>query len=101
MCIYKNKIKLLHIYGQDFWHTCGYIVGNKEALIALKNAIEIALDEGEGVVDVYVNDGEGYDVHVIRDNSDWKYKAVPYTDEVAREKNKKAIWPWNKQSGKE
>ena len=30
---------VLHIYGQPFWHQCAFIVGDKEALLKLKELI--------------------------------------------------------------
>ena len=91
-------MKLLHIYGQEIWHDPVHIVGNREALEDLKKAIEKALDRGRGETDTFCNNGEGYTIVVILDDSDWqngewKKRAVPYTDEVARETREDAIWP--------
>lgn len=92
-------MNLLHIYGQSIWHDPVYIIGNRKALEDLKKAIEDALDKGEGKIEAFCNDGEGYYVIVKYDNSgwlngDWARRAVPYTDEVAREKRENALWPW-------
>ncbi len=64
-----------------------------------RKKIEDALDKGEGKIEAFCNDGEGYYVIVKYDNSgwlngDWARRAVPYTDEVAREKRENALWPW-------
>jgi len=97
------KIDLLHIYGQRAHHDDAFIVGNRNALIQVKKAIEKALsrEEGaEGIIAVSVNDGEGYDLEIIMDNSDWikgrwSKRAVPYTADYAVEKREDAIYPWS------
>ncbi|MFA5790758.1 MAG: hypothetical protein WC976_06875 [Caldisericia bacterium] len=102
------KIDLLHIYGQSSHHDDAFIVGNRGALEKLKKAIEKALSGDEGtdnIVSVSVNDGEGYDLHITMDNSDWgkgrwSKRAVPYTADYAVEKKEGAIYPWLPQGDK-
>lgn len=74
----KEDIKLLHIYAQDHEHDGAWIVGSKEGLIALRDAIDQAIQTGVGWTPsgyesrgVMATDGEGYDVRVIQDNSGW------------------------------
>ncbi|WP_226528561.1 hypothetical protein [Metabacillus niabensis] len=50
---------VLHIYAQDAWHQEAYIVGNKEGLLELRNAIDEALKSKEAVAHVFPTDGEG------------------------------------------
>ncbi len=95
-------MKLLHIYGQEAFHDEVYIVGNKEALTDLRNAIDMVLAECLSCrTGVSVNDGEGYDVIVVKDDNDWKNeswikRAVPYTADYARETREDAfcLCPW-------
>lgn len=100
----KQGINLLHIYGQESWHNEAYIVGNKSGLQELKKAIEQALNSGRGETGehnacIYVNDGEGYKVQIIMNNTNWlepfwKKLALPYTEVVASDKGEDIIWPW-------
>lgn len=94
--------ELLHIYGQDYWHCPVLIVGQKNALEKLRDAIDQALQEGHGTCTVYVNDGEGYDVHVVMENSNWGEPVwatmqVPYTDSCAQTNGEP---PWELLKGK-
>lgn len=92
-------MKLLHIYGQSVWHDPAFIVGNVSALKALRDAIDQAiknLKEGKKVsnADFCTNDGEWYNIYVIVDEENLERRALPYTDEVARENDPDARWPW-------
>jgi hypothetical protein len=98
-----EPVELLHIYNQRIWHDPVYIVGTKTALERLKNAIENAIASGEGKKEAeaffWCNDGEGYNVIVKQDNSDWRNgnwakRAVPYKDEIAAEKRNDALQPY-------
>jgi len=69
--------KILNIYGQEFWHTDAKIVGNKLALIALRNLIDSALKNGKtsigGITPLFASDGEGYELTIIcTPTSDWE-----------------------------
>ena len=105
-------IRYLHIYGQSDWHSEAFIVGDREALIFLRNAIDRAIENGKpesvGIgrgrntdvsLDsadscVFVNDGEGYEPIVICASPETMDKmAVPYTDEIAQERRDNVIWP--------
>jgi hypothetical protein len=88
---------VLHIYGQSFWHDEAFIVGNREGLATLRDAITRALESESGAVvaTAYVNDGEGFDIGIYRvhdENTD--RISVPYTDETAAEKRDEAVHPW-------
>lgn len=87
---------VLHVYSQRQWHDDAYIVGDKESLQLLADAINKAISSGEGACQSCVNDGEGFDVHIRRvDDPQLLDKlAVPYTSDVAEEKDSAAIWPW-------
>lgn len=88
---------LLHIYSQNYWHSPAYIVGDKETLLALKEAIDKALTQNQSSFESSTIDGEGYDVKVfLKESSNeeyWDNAALPYTDDVAMSP-KEAIWPW-------
>ncbi|MBT9132882.1 MAG: hypothetical protein DDT33_01412 [Firmicutes bacterium] len=95
-----TEIKLVHIYGQEAFHDEAYIVGNTEGLISVLRAIEGALKKGASEALVYANDGEGYQIRVILNDSpwdspSWSYLAAPYSREFACEKREDAIWPWD------
>jgi len=87
-----SKIPLLHIYGQAAWHDEVRIIGNKDGLLALRNAITKALNstEGNGVASVYASDGEGYEAGVLLNDSGWQGPfwycvGLPYTKDYTTE----------------
>lgn len=87
----------MHIYGQDYWHNDSFIIANKKGLLALKSAIEKALTTQRSETNVTVADGEGYHLHVISLNDQQKLQKLmlPYTDEIARDKRKNVIQPYD------
>lgn len=87
--------RVLHCYAQAFWHTEAYISGNRGGLLALRAAIDQALDKGSGDCDIFAGDGEGYTVHVVAmSDADATRQVVPYTDEIARQPWARAFGPW-------
>ena len=98
-------MKLLHIHAQPHWHAEAYIVGNSEGLKALRDAIDKALENGHAATPhdekpVFVTDGEGYVVHVVKnddkwDGESWNKAALPYTDEIAQYGYEGKIGPWD------
>jgi hypothetical protein len=75
---------ILQIYGQVEQHHEAFIVGNKEGLIMLREAIDKALNEQVSFATEYVVDGEGYDIIVINRNEHWQDEPwqslrLPYT----------------------
>jgi len=93
----QEKPKVVHIYGQDYWHNDSFIIANKKGLLALKSAIEKALTTQRSETNVTVADGEGYHLHVISLNDQQKLQKLmlPYTDEIARDKRKNVIQPYD------
>lgn len=78
-------LRLAHIYAQSYHHGEAVIVANKSALLAIKEAIEKSLENGSEYVELFPKDGEGYDLHIICDDSDWQGESwqnrpLPYTD---------------------
>lgn len=55
---------ILHIYGQYEEHDDIEIVGDQQALMELRAAIDVALETKNGESEPYTNDGEGYTIHV-------------------------------------
>lgn len=82
---------LLHLYAGPSFHMEGYIVGTESGLKKLRDAIDKALQEDQlqnaSVTDtIYTKDGEGYNIFIIRQDTDWQQKpwdkiALPYTHE--------------------
>lgn len=56
---------ILHCYGQRAPHEPVSLIGTPTALRALLQALDAALDGGQGSCDVWANDGEAYTVLVI------------------------------------
>jgi len=77
------------------WHCDQNIVGNKAGLVLIKEAIQTAIDNEKGIAEVFTSDGEGHHI-VVQCVTETKCLAVPYTDEIASEKNEKAIFPWSR-----
>lgn len=76
----------LHIYGQTLWHDHAFIVGDTTALIALRDAIDAALEAGTAATETtsFTADGEGYEIKVYREEEEeyWDKSLLPYTDET-------------------
>ena len=94
---------LLHIFPQLMWHTEATIIGDREALTKLRDAIDATLtsantnDQAETAFTTFAADGEGYRVLVLcREGDVWDKIAFPYTDEVAAENREgdEVIWGW-------
>ena len=86
-------MNLLHIYAQEQWHDDAFIVGNRHGLEVLREAITKALEAGRASgSDLYVTDGEGYEVKIICEDSGWREESwrslsLPYTDEIAQDRH--------------
>ena len=79
-----NDAPWLHIRGQFTYHSEATIVGTKPGLIAIRAAIDQAINTGTGVVQVFATDGEGYDVEVRRSSTVAGLGKPTYADEEAR-----------------
>jgi len=91
-------IAVLHIHAQQVSHDEAFIVGNRQGLLALRQAIDAALEGEQGKADAFVADGEGFSVFVIMQPGDlgsleWNAAAVPYTRSWAAENREDAVWP--------
>ena len=61
-----TELPWLHVYGQFCWHSEAAIVGTKNGLVALRDAISKAIDTGSGTAEAFATDGEGYAIEVRR-----------------------------------
>lgn len=88
----------LHIYSPLCSHDHAFIVGNREALEALRDAIEDALEIGQntGAITASTADGEGFELKVYREeeNTYWDKALLPYTDQ-SFPSSEKPINPWD------
>lgn len=90
--------RVLHVYGQRYWHDDVLILGDAEALQKLAATILQVLAgkpyRGRSI-DVYAGDGEGYSVTVayLDDQNALENLAVPYTHPDAAERREDALWP--------
>jgi len=68
-------MKILNIYGQEYWHTDAKIMGNLDGLLALRDVVDRAIKLGEARTNdqfpIYASDGEGYTLIVECHNDDW------------------------------
>jgi hypothetical protein len=84
----NERIRLLHVYAQGQWHGELRIVGNRNALLALRDALDAALVNGVTETSAMTTDGEGYPIviepdHGRWDSRSWESRALPYTDPAA------------------
>lgn len=90
-----------HLYGQGSWHDPVYLLADRKGLTQLRDAIDAALASGQAMTELFVNDGEGYDVFVIRGEDDgphgewWADVANPYVVEYAAETDEQTRGPWD------
>lgn len=77
--------KYLHLYAQHAHHFESIIVGNKAALIELRNAIDGALATGKGKAHFFASDDEGYEAYVALMNEEdeelFQSLEMPYTEQ--------------------
>lgn len=85
---------ILHIYGQGGWHDAALLLGDRDALIRLRDAVDEAIASGAGRCDVFTGDGEGYPVLVVR-HEETELVLLPYTEEDAWDARKDAVDPWS------
>lgn len=87
--------RLLHVHGQYSPRGPVAIVGNRCALVALRNAVDSALATGYARFEARVGDGQSCTVGIQCDNSEvlWPQRALPYSALYAEEKRDDAIWP--------
>lgn len=92
------KFPKLHIHSPSIWHDHAFIVGDRESLQLLRDAIDSALAEEKGKATAFTADGEGFDLEVYREEEDsyWDKALLPYTDaETVCLSTKGKIGPWD------
>lgn len=84
-------MKQLHIFAQHDWHDDAYIVGEREALEALRDAIDRVLSANKAqVMGAFVSDGEGFNVIVAPlEEAQFDKLKLPYTGKNAGDKRDK------------
>jgi hypothetical protein len=90
--------KRLHVYSQIHGHDSVYIVGDLSGLLALRKAVDEALDRQAGKQEAFAGDGEGFEIIVARVDSsaDWENLLLPYPIEGVPEGSRpEVIPPWN------
>lgn len=92
----RDSVRVLHVHGQEYWHDDVIIIGNGQALAALRELISLALARNSASSEFTVADGEGFNLSVqLRAASfgdpQWNDCAVPYTSEIARSDNGKKL----------
>ena len=113
-------VALVHVYAQAQYHDDCYVVGNLEGLKRLRAALDkcistVEAKDPDGIADpakyciakaeVMTSDGEGYDLKVQLDDSDWQgvdwaKLALPYEDRettgIIQAVEHGAIWPYQR-----
>lgn len=96
--------KFLHIHGQRRPGNPANLVGTREGLVALRDAIDRALSGdrvGDAIAHATIADGGEYKLFVKMrpdgdvGNSYWDKAAVPYGHPADRERRPDAVFPWN------
>lgn len=79
-----------HLFGQQMWHGNAYMVANRAALLGIKEAIEVALENEESRVTMFPSDGEAYDLFIKCTNEgfDWEQINLPYHNPEVIENDK-------------
>lgn len=101
-----STMRVLHIHSQEAHHNDAFIVGTREGLLALREAVDLALAARTGASEVSVGDGEGYYVLAMLIDADEHgfpvdNASVPYTADCAKEYQDTAVYPWTRISPKE
>lgn len=91
---------IVQVYSQECPHEEAFIVGTKDGLTRLRQAIDEALEKSVSHADVFVSDGEGYTLGVLLNEADWIAKEWcglknPYTHEIFKEHREDCVWPDN------
>jgi hypothetical protein len=72
---------ILHIYAQRKQHSEAFIAGNRHTLLIFINKIKEAIEGGKGKFTSFINDGEGFDCHIMcLDDEKMNEMIQPYTD---------------------
>lgn len=77
-----ESLPWLHIYGQHFQHDGAKIIGTKDSLRALRDALDAAISDGTTEVEMIAADGDGYGLRIERTNrTGLDHAPLPYIDD--------------------
>ncbi len=86
--------KLLHVYSSHAHHDDAFIIGNRDALAALRDAIDSALEGGIAKTDAFICDGEGFSTYVVAVDEQMGNKlSTPYTADYLTQRDG-VVYPW-------
>ncbi|MFU0789835.1 hypothetical protein [Virgibacillus proomii] len=90
-----DHLGVCNIYAQESWHMESFIIGNKQGLIELKNAIDKALKNKIGEADLFPSDLEGYTTYValVEDEEKFANLCMPYTNEPGVDTDENSTHP--------
>jgi hypothetical protein len=96
-------VPLAHLHAQQSEHDEAYIIANTAGIARLITALAQVLTSptGTATAELMAADGEGFELFVIRDDSEfggsaWSRAALPYTKFFGRETQRGWIWPWER-----
>lgn len=84
--------QMLHLRSPGRWEDIAGIVGDRAALLALRQAVDMALDTGAGGAFLFSSDGEGYALAVALEEHMWDVETA-YADEVAPVRSLREVVP--------
>jgi hypothetical protein len=78
---------MLHLYAQFTYHDDAYLIGTRDSLIRLREAINQALYQKTPIeVEEFTQDGEGYALHLaMLDDDQMSNLTLPYSDPAYRD----------------
>ena len=87
----------IHIYAQFMWHGEATIRGSLGGLVALRDALNVAIERGAAEAKASTGDGEGYGIEIQRVNLHSSLGSVPYLQDLvwkmaAQEMKEDAEW---------
>ncbi|WP_273853723.1 hypothetical protein [Guptibacillus spartinae] len=84
-----EKFPYMQLYGQELWHSPAFLLANREGLLQLREAIDVALQNGEYRHVTSSSDGDGYDLLIkrIEEEVEWSRVETPYTALSSKEEN--------------
>ncbi|MCA0173260.1 hypothetical protein [Bacillus sp. RAR_GA_16] len=84
-----EKFPYMQLYGQELWHSPAFLLANREGLLQLREAIDVALQNGEYRHVTSSSDGDGYDLLIkrIEEDVEWSRVETPYTALSGKEEN--------------
>ncbi|MFJ6411301.1 hypothetical protein ACIQLG_00720 [Terribacillus saccharophilus] len=75
----------LHLYAQTRHHADAFIVGNREGLTRLRDALNKSLEDGQAQAEFFPSDGEGYDTYIklLNDDDEELFESLemPYSEQ--------------------